>query len=160
MTLNKMINSKLSFIRDFQQKHPTSHVGGSMGLFLRGIDLKRDLSISDIDITIDEMNIEQTQKFELRSDSNDFDFSLKHHLGDGYYLKFDIRINPEPSFEIIEFDGEFYNVSKLRDILFWKQKYSNKGVEKHTNDLITIATGIRPFEYSTTHNYLADDIPF
>jgi len=160
MTQNEIIRLKLEFLRDFQQKNPTSHVGGSIGLFLRGVDLKRDLTHSDLDITIDEMNVEETLKYKSRSSGNDFDFSLTHLLSHNYYLKFDIRINPEPSFEIIEFDGEFYNVSKLRDILFWKQKYSNKGVRKHTNDLITIETGIRPFECSTRDNYLRDDIPF
>lgn len=159
MTQNKFTRLKLEFLRDFQQQHPTSHVGGSVGLFLRGIDLKRDLTYSDLDITIDEMNVEETLKYDSRSDNNDFDFSLKHYLGDNYYVKFDVRINPEPSFEIIEFDGYMYNVSKLRDILFWKQKYSNKGVLKHTNDLITIATGIRPIENYSNSNFL-DDIPF
>lgn len=158
MTQNKFTKLKLEFLREFQQQHPTSHVGGSMGLFLRGIDLKRDLTYSDLDITIDEMNVEETLKYESRSDRNDFDFSLKYDFPKNYYIKFDIRINPEPSFEIVEFDGHIYNVSKLRDILFWKQKYSNKGVQKHTNDLITIATGIRPIEW--IENSLTDDIPF
>lgn len=159
MIQNKFIRLKLEFLRDFQKQHPTSHVGGSMGLFLRGIDLKRDLTYSDLDITIDEMNFEETLKYESRSGGNDFDFSLKHMFPNNYYLKFDVRINPEPSFEKVEFDGHFYNVSKLRDILFWKQKYSNKGVGKHTNDLITIATGIRPIENYQNVNFL-DDIPF
>lgn len=159
MTQNKFTRLKLEFLRDFQQQHPTSHVGGSMGLFLRGIDLKRDLTYSDLDITIDEMNVEETLKYESRSDNNDFDFSLKYDFPKNYYIKFDVRINPEPSFEIVEFDGYMYNVSKLRDILFWKQKYSNKGVQKHTNDLITIATGVRPIE-EWINNILTDDIPF
>jgi len=160
MTQNKFTRLKLEFLRDFQQQHPTSHVGGSMGLFLRGIDLKRDLTYSDLDITIDEMNVEETLKYESRSNGNDFDFSLKHYLGDNYYLKFDVRINPEPSFEIVEFDGHMYNVSKLRDILFWKQKYSSKGVQKHTHDLITIATGIRPKEMVINNVYNPDELPF
>jgi len=159
MTKSNFIKLKLEFLREFQQKQPTSHVGGSMGLFLRGIDLKRDLTFSDLDITIDEMNVEETLKFDSRSDRNDFDFSLKHTFENNYYVKFDIRINPEPSFEIIEFDGHMYNVSKLRDILFWKQKYSNKGVEKHTDDLITISTGVRPIKKLVTNKF-TDDLPF
>lgn len=159
MTQNKFTRLKLEFLRDFQQQYPNSHVGGSVGLFLRGIDLKRDLTYSDLDITIDEMNVEETLKYESRSNGNDFDFALVHSFQNNYYLKFDVRINPEPSFEKVEFEGHFYNVSKLRDILYWKKKYSQKGVLKHTNDLITIATGIRPIENYYNSNIL-DDIPF
>ena len=84
MTQNKFTRLKLEFLRDFQQQYPTSHVGGSMGLFLRGIDLKRDLTFSDLDITINEMNVEETLKYESRSNGNDFDFSLTHLFPNNY----------------------------------------------------------------------------
>ena len=54
MTHENRINQKLEAVKDFQIKYPTSHVGGSVGLFIRGIDVKRSLNNSDLDITIDE----------------------------------------------------------------------------------------------------------
>lgn len=165
MILNtELFNLKLKALREFQQKYPTSHVGGSIGLFLRGIDLQRDLSKSDLDITIDEYdpNIIIDDNFEESSCNSDFDAQLKYSNkidNQYYYSKIEIRVCPEPSFETIEYKGHSYNVSKLRDILFWKKKYSKKGVLKHRDDLITIETGIRP-TYEDFISIDDDELPF
>ena len=153
---------KLETLRDFLDKHPTAHVGGSIGLMLRGINLRRELCSSDLDITVDEFNCLDLSSEGLseRSDGNDFDHSLKKDHVDGNYTKIDIRINPEPSFEVISYNGITYNVSKLRDILFWKKKYADKGVIKHINDLIVIETGIRPLYDITPTVFYDDDLPF
>jgi hypothetical protein len=142
---NKLIEFKLKTLRDFQSKYPTSHVGGSIGLMLHGVSVHRDLSISDLDITIDDFKFDSNKStdFEERSDNNDFDYCLKTSES-GYYTKIDIRVNPEPSFEQVVFNGIVYNVSKLRDIIFWKNKYADKGSIKHQHDLIAIDTGVRP----------------
>jgi len=142
--MNKMIKLKLEALREFQANHPTAHVGGSIGLMLRGIDLQRSLDKSDLDITVDEFVQSPDERLDLRSDANDFDYAFSSPHRNGYYTKIDLRITPEPSYDVIEFDGHQYNVSKLRDILFWKKKYADKGVQKHKDDLITIETGIRP----------------
>lgn len=145
--MNRQLELILNTLKTFQDKYPTSHVGGSIGLMIRGVDLKRDLYASDLDITIDEFDFKKdSEDLEDRSDNNDFDFSLKKMYDDGHYVKIDIRVTPEPSFDVVEFNGCNYNVSKLRDILFWKNKYSQKGVKKHEDDLITIKTGVRPVE--------------
>ena len=47
---------------------------------------------------------------------------------------------------MINFEGVNYNVTKKETILHWKQKYAEKGSQKHINDLIAIATGVRPIE--------------
>jgi len=157
--MNELFKQKLVTLKEFQDKYPTSHVGGSIGLFLRGINLLRDLSKSDLDITIDEMDIESEKSvlktYEETSDNNDFDLNIKKVLPDGHYVKIDIRICPEPSFDVIEFEGVSYNVSKYRDIIFWKQKYAKKEVIKHRDDLETIKTGVRPLTAVQ-----ADDLPF
>ena len=157
--MNDKIEYKLEAIRKFQSDYPTSHVGGSIGLMIRGVDLKRSLITSDLDITIDEYDhIIKDNGMEARSDNCDFDLGYRINHTDNYYTKIDIRITPEPSFDVIEFNGYNYNVSKLRDILFWKQKYANKGVVKHQNDLIAIKTGVRPLEPVAT---IEDDgLPF
>ena len=157
--MNKLINAKMKFLRDFQEKFPTSHVGGSIGLLIHGVYLGRDLTLSDLDITVDEFQESDMtkEKLESRSDNNDFDFCLLKHVEDGLYIKIDLRINPEPSFEVVEYQGFKYNVSKERDILFWKSKYAAKGVAKHENDLYFIKNGVA---LVNTCDELDDDLPF
>lgn len=152
--MNKLIIQKLEVVKQFQNKYTESHIGGSIGLMLLGIDLKRDLSKSDLDITCSE-NISKEDiinDYDERSDVSDFDYAIEKRFENGSYLKIDIRISPEPSFDVVNFNGTNYNVSKLKNILFWKKKYSDKGVLKHTNDLITIETGVRPKEVETVND--------
>lgn len=146
--MNKMIKLKLETIREFQENYPNSCVGGSIGLMLHGVNLKRQLQTSDLDITTKEFNDTQYSISELakRSDNNDFNYCLLKNHEDGHYTKLDIRINYEFSFDIIEFEGYKYNVTKVDEILFWKKMYAAKGSRKHINDLITIETGVRPLE--------------
>lgn len=146
--MNRLLKLKLETLSEFQEKYPTSHVGGSIGLFLRGVNLLRDLTKSDLDITIDDFVFEDEslKDYEKRSDANDFDYAIKKNIENDWYIKMDIRVCPEPTFDIIYFEGVGYNVSKYRDIIFWKTKYANKGFSKHINDLETIKTGVRPLE--------------
>jgi len=152
--MKKYVDLKLKVFREFQLQNPTAHLGGSLGLMLRGIDLQRNLGKSDLDVTVDEYELKnlEVDRLDLTSEGNDFDFCVRKEIQDndifskGSYVKMDIRVNPEPSFDKIEFEGFVYNVSKLRDILFWKKSYANKGVKKHIDDLVTIETGIRLVE--------------
>lgn len=146
--MNKLVIQKLEVLKEFQSKYPKSHIGGSIGLMLRGIDLRRDLSKSDLDITCSENISKEDLKndYAERSDVSDFDHAIEKRFESGYYLKIDIRISPEPTFDVINFNGIDYNVSKTEHILFWKKKYADKGILKHKNDLITIESGIRPKE--------------
>jgi len=156
--MNRLVKAKLEAIKDFQDKFPTSHVGGSFGLFLRGINLLRDLSASDLDITVDEILVDNfdSLEYQKRSDGIDFDYAIKKNLPNGLYVKIDIRVCPEPSFDEIIFEGVKYNVSKYRDIIFWKTKYAMKGVEKHIHDLEAIKSGVRPLQTFVTINELPD----
>lgn len=111
----------------------------------------------DLDITVDEIGKDSLLKndYDNRSDWSDFDVCAKKEHENGFYTKIDIRVNPEPSFEIIEFEGENYNVSKKRDILFWKKKYADKGVGKHKNDLHFIEFG----KHKLAPVFNLDDLP-
>jgi hypothetical protein len=168
------LEDKLNFILVFQQKYPGAHVGGSIGLLLHGIDLARSLDKSDIDMTIlaplgsfKPMDIENTEE---SSHPDDFDYQFRHYPGGGsVYVKLDINVKPETKSEAIEYKGNIYNVSLKADILSWKQKYAVAGAEKHIDDLITIATGVRPDRKKqkedavTEHNKameIIDDLPF
>jgi len=145
------LKAKLATLKEFQLQYPAAHVGGSIGLFLRGINLLRDLSNSDLDIMIDKFvfDNEALKDYEQVSDANDFDYAIKKNVDNDWYVKMDIRVCPESSFDVIDFEGVSYNVSKYSDILHWKTKYANKGISKHINDLEAIKTGARPLDTAT-----------
>lgn len=124
-----------------------SHIGGSIGLMMRGIDLQRDLKSSDLDITVDQFAMDDSKVSDLyeSSDASDFDIRLiKQSKDSDRYVKIDLRIDPEPEFDTIIFNDRQYNVSKLEDILKWKSTYAEKGFAKHKDDLVVISTGVRP----------------
>lgn len=151
----KLLDLKLKTIRDFQEKHPTSHVGGSFGLFLLGYDLQRDLSYSDLDLIcpfFDEGNYRNEKDIKETSDSNDFNFKFVRDFGT-VFVKHDIRIDKTQEFQIVTYEGEKYNVSLFENILKYKKDYAEKGVFKHEADIVAIETGTRPTEYR-------DDFPF
>jgi len=83
--MNKLIRHKLDVLASFQKTYPTAHVGGSIGLLIRGVNLFRDLSKSDLDITIDDFDFNSLDlsNYEQRSDGNDFDYAIKKNINDG-----------------------------------------------------------------------------
>lgn len=144
------VDKKLEIIRQFQNRFPDTHVGGSLGLYLHGIDLKRDLSKSDIDLVAavplsfqEPLDIENTEE---SSNAEDFDYSFRTYpMGYDYpYTKVEISVRKFIGWDVIEHEGYSYRVSKLPDIYYFKTKYAMKGVTKHIDDFITIATGGRP----------------
>lgn len=157
--MNINLHFRLKTLQDFQKKHPLSHVGGSVSLYLRGINLDRDLSNTDLDIVIPyDLSENEQKEYECRSDGNDFDYAVKVNCNEGNYVKIDIRVCPEPNFDVVYFEGFKYNVSLLKDVIHWKRTYAKKGVTKHINDLALI-TG----EYKKVIEPkidLEDDLPF
>jgi len=151
---------KLEMLREFQAKYPDSHVGGSVGLYLHGINLQRDISRTDLDLTVPDWIDDLKGMYnENPSDASDFDYVKMHKSKDYYFCcKIEIRVCPEPSYTTVEFEGHTYNVSLLSNILFWKKKYARKGVQKHIDDLITIETGVRPEPKSKTSQLLSEMI--
>jgi hypothetical protein len=155
---------QLQVLKIFQDRFKDTHVGGSVGLFLRGVDLKRSLDNSDIDLTsktpIDftqPLGIENTEE---SSDPDDFDIQYRYYPNQtSVYIKVEINVNPEKEYDTITHEGIDYRVSKLEDILFWKQKYADKGVEKHAHDLTVINGGERPEPKPVEANEV-DDLPF
>ena len=159
------IDHYLEAIREFQKKVPNAHVGGSIGLYLHGVDLKRPLGQSDIDMTIEDylpQNFGTEQIHKSSSSQSDFDYNFHFNIGTQLYIKMEIRVCPEPSFDKIYHGEIYYNVSKKRDILFWKDKYARNGVNKHMNDLWVI-TGDEKYKTPTTIHVpkpFDDDLPF
>lgn len=164
------MKDRLKIIREFQSRFPDSHVGGSIGLFLHGIDLKRSFDKSDVDMTVPE-KIDFSQPIDIEnveesSHPEDFDYQFRFYPDRGSrYIKIDINILPEKKYVILNHGGVDYRVSKIEDILAWKHHYSMKGAGKHTDDLETIRTGVRPKEGEPKAQPVAttsevDDLPF
>lgn len=171
MNQSDVIKTKLEIVRKFLSRFPDTHVGGSIGLFLHGIDLKRSYEKSDIDLVTaiplsfaEPLDIENTED---SSQTEDFEYSFRTYPK-GYdfpYTKIEIAIRKFIGWDVIEYDGYKYRVSKLNDIYFFKAKYAMNGVEKHIDDFITIATGVRPErekkkEPILQHSDTTDDLPF
>ncbi|MBS1915707.1 MAG: hypothetical protein JST87_05480 [Bacteroidetes bacterium] len=157
----------LQIIKQFQDKHPESHVGGSIGLWLHGIDLKRDLKKSDIDMTVKYPLIEKLSLDDLdvedSSDTDDFVFRYRvYETGaSSVYSRIDISVSTDRGYVIINKEGIDYRVSRKEDILFFKKKYADKGVKKHINDLLIIE-GKEPLPDEQASDAYAeiDDLPF
>ena len=166
------IEHKLELVRQFQNRFPELHVGGSIGLFLHGVDLKRSLDKSDIDLTSpiplsfsEPLDIENAEE---SSNPEDFEYAfMVYPLGyEKPYTKVDISLQPGKEFDVIIHESNSYKVSKLQDIYFWKSKYAAKGIEKHIDDFIAIVTGVRPERKKdeqpavTVSEDSIDDLPF
>lgn len=129
-----MLQKRLDIILKLQEKYPDLHVGGSIGLFLHGIDLKRDISNSDIDLAKASDDIEKTNAIEEHgSDGNDFTYHMKKNG-----INYEIKIDPDQKYVIKHYNGIAYRVTELETILFYKRDYADKGYEKHLNDLKNI----------------------
>lgn len=131
-------NLRLNIIKDFQQEYPLSHVGGSAGLYLHGIQLERTLvdMSSDIDIVIPYymiVNNDETEHVEEKFSHNDFDESVIYKG-----VKVDLKIDPKQKYEIIEYKGFQYKVSFVETIMEAKLRYAMQGNQKHKQDFYEI----------------------
>lgn len=138
---NSIIDFKLKILRIIQKKYPKSHIGGSFGLLLNGLTLDRDITSCDLDVIMndDSFKINDYDTLEMSiehaSDSEDFN---RYILKVKSLYQIDISIQTRQTFNIINFEGYNYNVSKIKDILYHKKIYADKDVEKHKKDLVTI----------------------
>lgn len=146
----------LKALKSFQQKYPKAAVGGSLGLFLHGYDLKRDWGRCDIDIVVPTGTFysivitEDCQEQGLSiSSSSDFDF-----IKDSDDFKVNIRVE-NILYEHIIYEGFQYNVQPISNIVKWKQCYANNGVQKHINDLKILGLYVEPIISETD-----TDLPF
>lgn len=121
----------LEVIRRIQKKYPECHVGGSIGLLLHGYNVGRDLSKSDIDLISPSTSM-ITSSYKKESSGSDFDYVLKYEN-----IKIDLAIDKQ-SYEHLKFNGQFYKVSNIHNIIKYKVKYANEGSEKHNKDLKTL----------------------
>ena len=154
-----LTNKHLRIYRELQIKHPHMHVGGSVGLYLHGINLARfhDAESPDIDIFHYEfLNLESKKiKYSRRKSHEDFDAA---YTCDGIGID---AMWVRQAYCQIEFNGFVYNVTPLLLILRGKLNYALQGVEKHYNDIHEICNVLK---YPTITPPIAtlkeDDLPF
>ncbi len=149
---NKRLKEKLNLdiVKEIQIKYPMLHVGGSVGLFLHGVRLKRwfNKHKSDIDMVSPyfilpegEIDEEPITYLDAKASGNDFDETFMI----GNDIKVDYRIDNKQRYEIITFDGFDYKVSPLLTILEAKMRYAlMKNGHKHKADLIEMVTRVKP----------------
>lgn len=138
-------NLNLELVADIQKQYPMFHVGGSVGLFLHGVRLKRWLksSSSDLDFVspyfvLPEKKFKASDGEELevehrdaKASGNDFDETF--FIGS---TKIDYKIDPKQRYELIEYKGVTYKVSNLMTILEAKLRYALKPEgRKHKEDI-------------------------
>lgn len=133
----------LDLVKRLQTKYPLIHIGGSLGLFLHGIRLKRwsnKKSSSDLDIVAPFYFVPTDSKeddmyldfFSEKSSGNDFDFTFSLN---GTLV--DVKIDPMQRYELITYKGFTYKVSNLLTIIEAKLKYAKTNT-KHKQDLLEI----------------------
>lgn len=130
----------INVLRKLQTEFPQVIIGGSLGLYLHGIELPRVMKngVTEMDIIIPYyIKLSNAQELKSRS-GNDFDFSI---IFEG--IKLDVKIDNKQKYDIIELDGFKYKVSLLEYILAAKINYALKGQEKHKNDIHRIVGKIR-----------------
>jgi hypothetical protein len=149
---NKIFNTTL--VKKMSEKIPQIIFGGSVGLYLQGIILKRDET--DLDIFLpywvdifrecDLIKSKIVAEKRLKSGS-DFDENACI-IFDGKVVKFDLKISPNKHYNIVHVDGVSVKVIDWKEILSYKIKYALNGQSKHEKDLINLIENIHKLKTS------------
>lgn len=166
-----IIESKLNLdiVKEIQERYPMFHVGGSVGLFLHGVRLKRWLgrNSSDLDmispyfVLVENPEGEDgvVEHLDGKASGNDFDETFLYDR-----VKVDYKIDPKQRYEIIEYKGFKYKVSSLLTIFEAKMRYALNGQTKHKSDVMEIINaGLVPKSTGTEvvkKVQAGDDLPF
>lgn len=149
--IEKHINLELA--KEIQVKFPHFHIGGSAGLFLQGLKLKRleTNTAHDLDFCspyysnilsefanksdkIEEFYDEDDSE-ETWGSGNDFDECI-NLIYKGKNVTIDLKIDPSQKYRVIEYKGFKYKVTPWEIVLKAKIEYSQKkGGLKHKKDL-------------------------
>lgn len=149
------LGKRLKIFREIQERCKNScHLGGSIGLFLHGIDLGRNFLNSDLDITFykpkgdifptskaGKGKIAQVEAFKSAVDMDEFCYfgEIADQYGD--LVKGEFKYDTSQSFDLIEYEGFTYQVTKSDIILGWKVLFASRGSKKHRDDLDRLGIG-------------------
>ena len=138
----------IELLKEIQTKYPMFHVGGSVGLYLHGVRLKRwfdkgksydfDMVTPYFVLPEDKIGEEEVLYLDAKASANDFDETFI--VGN---TKVDLRIDPKQRYEIIEHDGFKFKVSNLLTILEAKMRYALlPNGKKHKEDILEMVVKI------------------
>lgn len=139
------LDKLLEIYKKIEDLNPHSNIslGGSLGLYLHGIDLGRNFVNSDIDICCDGRteNLSDERwyaKKETRS-STEMDggsyITSVFKKGENKEIKIEYKIDFTQDFKKVEYKGVTYNVTLPEIILGWKILFASRGSVKHKGDL-------------------------
>lgn len=157
LTLEKIY--RLEELKIIQTAYPTFSVGGSVGLWLQGFNIKRDEPVSDFDFVIpyyqrmdlfdfkkDDMVTEVDQMDNAKNSGNDFDYTNGITI-EGDFMLMDMKINPKAKYININYDNFTYKVCPWEIIIDAKMRYLNTSTgEKHRRDLMSMFGNPKPLQ--------------
>jgi len=139
------LDVRLEIYKEIELAHPGCHIGGSIGLFLHGIDLGRNFIDSDIDIcsfqphgsrlTRSNKGYSET---ELTSSTDMDEMCYKSEVGENGLerkIKIEYKYDRTQDYKIVEYKGVTYRVTSPEIILGWKVLFACRGAKKHREDL-------------------------
>jgi hypothetical protein len=139
------LDKRLEIYKAIESVHPGCHIGGSIGLFLHGIDLGRTFVDSDIDICSFKPNGKEFKDLQKKysetglASSTDMDEvtyrSEIEENGVEKRIKIEYKYDRTQNFKVVEYKGVTYRVTLPQMILGWKVLFACRGSKKHRADL-------------------------
>lgn len=139
------LDKRLEIYKKIEEAHPGCHLGGSIGLFLHGIDLGRTFVDSDIDICSFKPNGKEFKDLQKRyseiglASATDMDeVSYRSEVeedGVEKRIKIEYKYDRTQNFKVVEYKGVTYRVTLPNIILGWKVLFACRGSKKHRADL-------------------------
>ena len=139
------LDKRLEIYKAIESVHPGCHIGGSIGLFLHGIDLGRTFVDSDIDICSFKPNGKEFKDLQKKysetglASSTDMDEvtyrSEIEENGVEKRIKIEYKYDKTQNFKVVEYKGVTYKVTLPQMILGWKVLFACRGSKKHRADL-------------------------
>ena len=139
------LDKRLEIYKAIESVHPGCHIGGSIGLFLHGIDLGRTFVDSDIDIFSFKPNGKEFKDLQKKysetglASSTDMDEvtyrSEIEENGVEKRIKIEYKYDRTQNFKVVEYKGVTYRVTLPEIILGWKVLFACRGSKKNREDL-------------------------
>jgi len=137
------LDKRLEIYKAIESVHPGCHIGGSIGLFLHGIDLGRTFIDSDIDICSfkphgKKLVDDRYSETDLSSSTEMDEVSYNSVIGeDGVEkrIKIEYKYDRTQDFKLVEYKGLTYRVTLPEIILGWKVLFACRGSKKNREDL-------------------------
>ena len=139
------LDKRLEIYKAIESVHPGCHIGGSIGLFLHGIDLGRTFVDSDIDICSFKPNGKEFKDLQKRyseiglASSTDMDeVTYRSEIEENWVekkIKIEYKYDKTQNFKVVEYKGVTYRVTLPQMILGWKVLFACRGSKKHRADL-------------------------